>query len=211
MTDIISAPVNPSLSLENQDQTFPVGRVFCIGRNYAEHAKEMNASADPIFFMKPGDAVTQSDLIPYPDQTEELHHEVELVLALGEGGHVIASGIGVDLTRRDLQGQMKKKGAPWEIGKSFENSAPTGSLRLGPAPIAGSISLAVNGDTRQSGELSDMILPPQDLLTALSRYFTLKAGDLIFTGTPAGVGPLQRGDKVQAMISGLKTLEFKIS
>jgi len=211
MTDIICAPENPSLTLENTDQTFPVGRIFCIGRNYADHAKEMNAAAEPIFFMKPGDAVTQSDVIPYPGQTQELHHEVELVLALGESGKVVASGIGVDLTRRDLQGQMKKKGAPWEIGKAFDNSAPVGRLRLGPPPVEGHISLSVNGDIRQTGALSDMILPTQNLLSALSRYFTLKPGDLVFTGTPAGVGPLNRGDSVCAMITGLKTLEFKIN
>ncbi|WP_417469963.1 fumarylacetoacetate hydrolase family protein [Maricaulis sp.] len=211
MTDIIPTPALPSLPIEGDARRFPVRRIFCIGRNYAEHAKEMGAETDAIFFMKPADAISTARTIPYPPATTDLHHEVELVLALGDGGAIMGCGVGVDLTRRDLQGAMKARGAPWEIGKAFENSAPVGLLRFGPVPERGAISLKVNGVRRQSGDLSDMLLPPRRVLAALSRYFTLKPGDLIFTGTPAGVGPLQRDDRVTAEIDGLPTLEFSIS
>ncbi|WP_417482205.1 fumarylacetoacetate hydrolase family protein [Maricaulis sp.] len=211
MTDIIPTPALPSLPIEDDARRFPVRRIFCIGRNYAEHAKEMGAETDAIFFMKPADAISTARTIPYPPATADLHHEVELVLALGDGGAILGCGVGVDLTRRDLQGAMKAKGAPWEIGKAFENSAPVGLLRFGPVPERGAISLKVNGVRRQSGDLSDMLLPPRRVLSELSRYFTLKPGDLVFTGTPAGVGPLQRDDRVTAEIEGLPALEFTIT
>jgi fumarylpyruvate hydrolase len=211
MTSLFSNIPTAPLAISGDDRSFPVGRVFCIGRNYADHAKEMGAAAEAIFFMKPADAVTMQTRIPYPARTRDLHHEVELVLALGDNAQIIASGVGVDLTRRDLQAAMKAKGAPWEIGKSFDHSAPIGPLRLGPPPTHGSITLSVNGETRQSGELHEMILSPQELLKALSRYFALKPGDLIFSGTPAGVGALHIGDAVCASIDGLPALNFTIT
>lgn len=210
MTDIIPVPPLSRLPIEDDPRHFPVRRVFCIGRNYADHAKEMGAAAEAIFFMKPADAVTTSSRVRYPAETQDFHHEVELVLALGDGGAVLGAGVGVDLTRRDLQARMKEKGAPWEIGKAFENSAVCGPLRFGPVPERGTISLRVNGVRRQSGDLSEMILPPRAVLSELARYFTLKPGDLVFTGTPAGVGPLQRKDRVKAEIDGLPALEFDI-
>tara|TARA_R110002074_G_scaffold4658_1_gene22958 strand:- start:212 stop:868 length:657 start_codon:yes stop_codon:yes gene_type:complete len=211
MIDIIPTPALPSLPIEGDERRFPVRRIFCIGRNYADHAREMGAAAEAIFFMKPADAIMTSPRLPYPQGTSDLHHEVELVLALGDGGAIMGCAVGVDLTRRDLQGAMKAKGGPWEIGKAFENSAPVGLLRFGPVPERGAISLKVNGVRRQSGDLSEMILPPRRVLSELARYFTLKPGDLVFTGTPAGVGPLQRDDRVKAEIAGLPPLEFTVT
>ncbi|WP_417485942.1 fumarylacetoacetate hydrolase family protein [Maricaulis sp.] len=211
MTDIIPCPAPPRLAIDGDSRTFPVSRIFCIGRNYADHAKEMGAAAEPIFFAKPASAITCATALPYPTETEDLHHEVELVLALGENGTIIASGTGVDLTKRDLQAGLKAKSAPWEIAKGFDASAPMGALRLGPPPATGSISLGVNGAVRQSGDLAQMILPPQDLLAQLTRFFALQPGDLIFTGTPSGVGALNPGDTVAARIDGLPPLDFTLT
>jgi fumarylpyruvate hydrolase len=211
MTSLFSTTLPAPLVVSGDKRNFPVGRIFCIGRNYADHAKEMGAAAEAIFFMKPADAATMASQIPYPAHTRDFHHEVELVLALGDNAQIIASGVGVDLTRRDLQSAMKAKGAPWEIGKSFEGSAPVGPLHLGSPPEQGRIALTVNGEVRQSGDLADMILSPKSLLDALSRYFTLKPGDLIFSGTPAGVGALNIGDDVCASIDGLPDLNFTIT
>ena len=208
MSDIVTLPAPPRLAIQGDARTFPVGRIFCIGRNYADHAREMGEKAEAIFFMKPASAATTAREVAYPPQTADLHHEVELVLALGEGGTIVASGVGVDLTRRDLQAKLKAKSAPWEIAKAFHQSAPTGALRAGPPPEAGRISLSVNGETRQSGDLGQMILPPQELLAELARFFELAAGDLVFTGTPAGVGPVSRGDRIHAAVEGLPPLEF---
>jgi len=201
----------PTVPILDQLTRFPVGRIFCIGRNYSEHAKEMGSPAEPIFFMKPAGAVTLEPVLPFPPATSDLHHEVELVLALGADARIMASGVGVDLTRRDLQARMKAKSAPWEIGKAFNQSAPIGTLRSGNAPNAGQIQLSVNGEQRQVGDLADMILSADEILDALSRYFTLQPGDLIYTGTPAGVGPLQPGDQVSASIAGLPSLDFSFS
>ena len=211
MNDIITAPAPVRLSIEGSNQTFPVDRIFCIGRNYAEHAAEMGAAAEPIFFMKPGSAATQTEHLSYPPATTDLHHEVELVLALGEDVKTpVACGVGIDLTRRDLQAQMKDKRAPWEIAKAFDASAVIGLLRLGPPREDGQIRLSINGETRQSGQLGDMILKPDALIASLARYFDLRPGDLIFTGTPAGVGPLQVGDRVVGEIDGLPAVTFTI-
>jgi fumarylpyruvate hydrolase len=211
MKPIIPVADFPGLPVVGDARQFPVRRIFCVGRNYADHAKEMGAPADAIFFMKPADAATHRPNMKYPANTTAFHHEVELVLALGDGGAVLGCGVGVDLTKRDLQSDMKAKGAPWEIGKAFEQSAPVGMLRFGPVPANGSITLKVNGIKRQSGDLADMILPPRRLLSELARHFTLKPGDLVFTGTPAGVGPLNRDDTVLAEIDGLPPLTFTLS
>lgn len=206
--------------------TFPVRHIWCVGRNYAEHAREMGvdpAQSPPVFFAKPAQAATNAATVVYPESTDELHHEVELVVALASGGRhltpaaceaaVQGYAVGVDLTRRDVQARAKQAGQPWEMSKGFDDSAPTGLLvpkagwRPGPE---GRIELRVNGELRQSGRLGEMIRAVPELLAELSRTVTLNAGDLVFTGTPAGVGPLSPGDRVQARIEGLPELDFLI-
>jgi len=212
-------------------RVFPVRRVHCVGRNYADHAKEMGGSgrAAPFFFAKPADAVVPVaeggvGRVPYPPRTADLHHEVELVVAIGRPGsdiavgdalaHVFGYATGVDLTRRDLQADLKKKGQPWEMAKAFDHSAPIGPLHAAAScghPAAGAISLSVNGAERQHGDLADMIWSVPEVIAELSTYLELRPGDLIFTGTPAGVGPLERGDRVVAAIAGLGSLAFSIA
>ena len=211
MSDLVTCPPRPRLAIDGDSRTFPVSRIFCIGRNYADHAKEMGEAAEAIFFTKPASAVTTAGGLVYPTGTEDLHHEVELVLALGSNGQIIACGTGVDLTKRDLQARLKAKSAPWEIAKGFDASAPMGALRLGPPPAAGRIALSVNGAIRQSGDLEQMILRPEALLAKLGGYFKLQPGDLVFTGTPAGVSALQPGDAVEARIDGLPPLDFTLT
>ena len=210
MTDLFPPRPAPRLPIAGDSRVFPVNRIFCIGRNYAAHAAEMKSEAKPIFFMKPGSALWQGETLPYPAATEDLHHEVELVLALGEGGAIIASGVGVDLTRRDRQGEMKDRKGPWEVAKAFPASAPMAALRLGPPPERGEISLSVNGVQRQSGDLAEMILKPDAMITALQTFFDPGPGDLVFTGTPAGVAALVPGDQVEARIAGLPSLQFSL-
>lgn len=209
---------------------FPVHRVYCVGRNYAEHAKEMGHSGrePPFFFLKPADAVVpvadgETGAIDYPPLTADLHHEVELVVAIGEGGrdidaadaarHVWGYAIGLDMTRRDLQAEMKKQGRPWCIGKAFEQSAPVGPIHPKAATgllTRGAITLAVNGQPRQRGDLGDLIWSVDETIAALSRAWVLRPGDLIFTGTPAGVGAVARGDVMEAAIDGLGTLRVAV-
>ena len=216
----------PALAVQG-GTTFPARHVWCVGRNYAEHAREMGAdptAAEPIFFSKPAAALIQSEQVAYPADTAELHHEVELVVALGQGGrHLDAEraldcvafyAVGVDLTRRDVQSRAKVAGHPWEMSKAFDQSAPLGLLvpaaRWSPSPAA-RISLRVGDDARQLAHLGDMIWGVGELLALLSARVTLQPGDLVFTGTPAGVGPLGRGDRVQAEIEGLPGLGFQIA
>lgn len=206
---------------------FPVHRVFCVGRNYADHVREMGndpKTDHPIFFMKPADAlVPNGGDVTYPPMTDDVHHEVELVIALKSGGRdldfaaaleaVFGYAVGVDLTRRDLQAKMKNKGAPWEIAKAFEQSAPIAAIT--PKEQCEfdentAICLSVNGDEKQSGVLGQMIWSVAEIIQVLSQYFTLKPGDIIFTGTPAGVGPVAVGDTVDATIDGLTPLSFKM-
>ena len=207
---------------------FPVRRIFCVGRNYAEHAREMGTDPDrepPFFFMKSADTVVASGSeIKYPTRTENLHHEVELVIAMGSGGsdisgaeasdHIFGYAVGVDLTRRDLQQQMKENGRPWDIGKSFDQAAPVGEIQpswnIGH-PRKGKINLSVNGKTRQKADLKDMIWSIDEIIAELSTYYSLAAGDLIFTGTPSGVDALVRGDHVSSTIDGIESLEFSIA
>lgn len=213
----------PSLSILNSNEHFPVRRVYCIGRNYADHVKEMGGDpeGDPIYFMKPADAVTQGTDIPYPPMTSELHHEVELVIAIGKGGadiaesdaeeHVYGLAVGVDLTRRDRQAECKARKGPWEIAKAFDHSAPIGLMQTtAKLPKSEDISLSVNGEIRQSGDLSQMIWSPAKVISYLSRSCRLEPGDLIFTGTPEGVGPLVKRDRIEAKIEGLPELSFNI-
>ncbi len=220
-------PAPASVAVAGKDVRFPVRRVFCVGRNYADHVREMGndpKSEPPIFFTKPADAVVESGLaIAYPLNTSNLHYEVELVLALGAGGSAITPeaalacvwgyAVGVDLTRRDRQAEAKQAGAPWDAAKAFDQSAPVGAITPARSfePGAQRIWLSVNGEMRQDADLSQMIWSVPEIIAALSRSWTLQAGDLIFTGTPAGVGPLQRGDFVQCGVDGLAALEFSIS
>ena len=227
MTYIIAPPTQPSLPIIDSDQRFPIRRVFCIGRNYAEHAREMGASVDraaPMFFCKPADAVVSDGAdVPYPSVTADFHHEVEMVVALGAGGRDIeveqaaslvwGYGVGLDLTRRDLQAQAKAKGHPWEVAKAFDHSAPVSALRPAATAVVGAdtvLRLNVNGELRQHTRLGEMVHGVPQIIAALSRLFELKAGDLIFTGTPAGVAALQRDDHIHAELVGVAELLARI-
>ena len=202
---------------------FPVHRIYCVGRNYADHAREMGHDPDqepPFFFLKPADTIVQDgESFAYPTATHDLQHEIELVAALGQGGRdiavasaldcVIGYGVGIDLTRRDLQGEAKKLGRPWDSGKGFDNSAPLSALVLSRDvghPSEGRISIDVNGETRQEGDLSFMIWKVAEVIARLSGLFTLAPGDLIYSGTPAGVGPISRGDELVGRIDGIGEL-----
>lgn len=205
------------LPVVGTDAVFPVGRLFCVGRNYAAHAREMGASdrEPPFFFMKPASAVLPGGgTLPYPPQTSDLHHEVELVVALGDRGSIFAYGVGLDLTRRDLQGEAKKQGKPWDMGKVFDHAAPVSALVPAtqvPDMTKGRIALTVNGEVRQEGDLSEMIWTVPEIIAELSRFITLLPGDLIFTGTPAGVGPVQRGDRLEGVVDGVGTLSVTVA
>ncbi|MFV0623348.1 fumarylacetoacetate hydrolase family protein [Sphingomonas sp. ac-8] len=215
----------PTLAIHDSSDRFPVRRIYCVGQNYAEHTREMGGDPDrqePFFFSKPADAVVASgSVLPFPSRTQDLHHEVELVLALGEGGTdvdpaeagrlIFGCAVGVDLTRRDLQAVAKKAGRPWDLAKGFDRSAPVAPIRRGRPPVAAAITLDVNGVRRQSGVLADMIWSPVEIVAVLSRYVRLEPGDLIFTGTPSGVGRLDRGDAVAAAIEGLPSLDFRMA
>lgn len=227
MTYIIAAPAVPSLPILGSDQRFPIRRVFCIGRNYADHASEMGATVDPqqpMFFCKPADAVVSDGAnVPYPQATADLHHEVEMVVALAAGGSNIAPeraaalifgyGVGLDLTRRDLQAQAKAKSHPWDVAKAFDHSAPVSALRPAAAAALDAhsvLQLTVNGELRQQSTLGEMVHGVPQIIAALSRLFELKAGDLIFTGTPSGVAALQRGDRFHAELVGVAELDGRI-
>ena len=209
---------------------FPVRRIYCVGRNYAEHAVEMGFTGrePPFFFMKPSDAVVpvaegETGVIDYPSLTSNLHHEIELVVAIGTGGrdikaadaarHIWGYAVGLDMTRRDLQNEMKKQGRPWCIGKAFEQSAPIGPI----VPMAktgellqGAITIAVNGVQKQKGDLKELIWSVNETIEHLSAAWTLQAGDLIFTGTPAGVAAVVRGDVMEGKIDGLGALRVTV-
>ena len=206
---------------------FPVHRIYCIGRNYADHAREMGAAVDrgnPIFFAKPADAIVIDDGdVPYPSATAELHHEVEMVIALASGGRdipvehalekVYAYGIGLDLTRRDLQATAKKNGSPWDTAKGFDCSAPVSSLHRASDighPANAEISLHVNGTLRQQADISFMLFSVAEIIHELSKFYELTSGDLIFSGTPAGVASLSRGDRFRAELHGFAILEGRI-
>jgi fumarylpyruvate hydrolase len=227
MSDVIAAPVRPSVEVKGTSDRFPVRRIFCVGRNYAAHVREMGGDTErqsPVFFTKPADAVVPNDTaVPYPPRTANLHHEVELVVALGRGGANIAASaastliygyaVGNDLTRRDLQQQARDAGNPWDTSKGFDRSAPLTAVHPRAATGVlerGRIWLRVNGNVRQQADLSEMIWPVPDIIAELSTLFELAAGDLIFTGTPAGVGPVVRGDLIEAGIDGLDTLITRI-
>lgn len=221
-------PATPaSVAIAGRDERLPVRRIFCVGRNYAEHAREMGTDPDrdpPFFFTKPADAVVDSGrTIPYPPETGNLHYEAELVVALGRDGfriaesevpgHVFGYATGIDLTRRDLQLAARETGRPWDWGKAFDRSAPCGALhRIEETGemTRGRISLTVNGAVRQDADLSQLIWNVREIVSILSRSIHLKAGDLVYTGTPAGVGAIQPGDEVVVRIDRLSDLVIGI-
>lgn len=229
MDFVVQAPAIPAVPVAGGG-LFPVHRIYCVGRNYAEHAQEMGFTGrePPFFFMKPADAVVpvaegETGRVDYPTLTSNLHHEIELVVAIGIGGrdiaaadavrHIYGYAVGLDMTRRDLQNEMKKQGRPWSIGKGFEQSAPIGPIH----PIArtgellkGAITLKVNGDVRQKGDLTELIWSVAETIETLSKAWTLQPGDLIFTGTPAGVSAVVRGDVLEGEVEGLGALRIQL-
>ena len=218
----------PSVAIQDTPVRFPVHRIYCVGRNYAEHAREMGSDPrrePPFFFSKPADAVVANNAaIPYPPRTQNFHHEVELVVAIGTGGsniavanalaHVFGYAVGNDLTRRDLQKQAKDAGKPWDISKGFDRSAPIAAIR--PVSTSGHINraairLKVNNEVKQQANVADMIWSVPEIIAELSTLFELQPGDLIFTGTPAGVNALKKGDRIEAGIEGLEMLSTTIT
>lgn len=227
MAYVFNAPVQPSIEVKGSSNRFPVRRIFCVGRNYAAHAREMGNDdrEPPFFFTKPADAVVASGAsVPYPPRTNNFHHEVELVVAIGSGGANVAKenassmiygyAVGIDLTRRDLQTEAKDSGKPWDVSKGFDKSAPIAAIhpRKDVGLIeSGEIWLTVNGKDRQRANLAEMTWKVPEIIAELSTLFELAPGDLIFTGTPAGVGALVKGDVIEAGIDGLTTLRVTIA
>lgn len=233
MPDVIAAPMPVRIPVRGGG-AFPVRRIYCVGRNFAEHAREMGAAvptsaADrgrPVFFCKPADAIVLDGVVPYPPGTRELHHEVELVVAIGEDAPageldvadasrlVFGYGVGLDLTRRDLQAAAKAKGLPWDTGKAFDHSAPVSELVRAAdfGDLGGrSLTLLVDGEMRQHGALADLVWNVPEILHELSRLYALRAGDLVFMGTPAGVGPLVPGNRYEARLDDIVSLQGEIT
>ena len=225
---VIPAPPRASVAVKGEAARFPVRRIYCVGRNYAAHAREMGKDPDlepPFFFQKPSDAVVDDGAdIAYPPETSNFHYEIELVVALGAGGFqvpvekalelVYGYAVGIDLTRRDLQLAARDQGRPWSWGKGFDRSAPCAPLRKASEVghlDKGRIWLSVNGETKQDADLSELIWPVADIISILSRSMTLHPGDLIFTGTPAGVGPIKPGDKVAGGVDGLGEIHIQVT
>ncbi len=227
MDYIVNPPKQAALPVEGSKDYFPIHRIYCVGRNYADHAIEMGDDPQreaPFFFCKPADAVSFSDEIIYPSATSNLHHEVEMVVALGKGGcdiavsnaleYVFGYAVGLDLTRRDLQNEAKSKNRPWDVSKGFDLSAPCSAIipaSLVGHPKKGEIWLAVNEEERQSGRIEQMIWSVAEIISTLSGLFELQAGDLIFTGTPSGVGPLNVGDEVKVAVDGLTGMSLTVN
>lgn len=226
MKFVYTPQATPSIEVRGRDERYAVRRVHCVGRNYAAHAREMGMDTrePPFFFSKPADAIVANGTeVPYPTRTSNLHHEIELVVAIGVAGqniaidaaldHVFGYAVGNDLTRRDLQAKARDAGKPWDVAKGFDHSAPITAIH--PASVVGhfkrgAIWLRVNGETRQHADLSEMIWNVSEIIAELSTYYSLAPGDLIFTGTPAGVGALQRGDEIVGGIDGLSELRTRI-
>ncbi len=226
MSYVIAAPKQASVPVKGTHLRFPVRRIYCVGRNYNDHVVEMGGvpgREPPFFFQKPADALLLDGNFPYPPATRDVHHEVELVVALQSGGkdiavsnaaqHIYGYAVGIDMTRRDLQGEAKKAGRPWEVGKAFDHAAPIGEIipkaETGVLEHAG-ISLQVNGTQRQNSDISQMIWSVPEIISELSRLFELHAGDIIFTGTPSGVGPVQPGDTLHAAIERVGELSLQV-
>jgi len=217
----------PALAVRGTDELMPVHRIYCVGRNYAEHAREMGHDPDrepPFFFQKnPDNLVPDGGEFPYPPLSHDVHHELEMVVALREGGrdipagraldHVFGYAVGLDMTRRDLQGEAKKLGRPWEVGKAFEHSAPCSAVvrasEIGH-PDKGRVWLEVNGETRQNGDLAQLIWKVPEMIAYLSQLFTLRPGDLIYSGTPAGVGAVKRGDRLHGGVDGVGEIRITV-
>lgn len=212
----------PTIAIAGEALRFPVRRIFCVGRNYADHAREMGHDPDrepPFFFTKPGDAVSDGGVLPFPPRTRDLHHEVEWVVALGGGGHdirvedaaglIFGHAVGLDLTRRDLQAEAKKNGRPWDMAKGFDRSAPVGPLSRARPRADAAIALTVDGELRQQGRLDNMIWPAEEVIAHISTFVALAPGDLIFTGTPAGVGPILPGQTLRGTVEGLDPIEVQ--
>lgn len=216
----IPAPAVTTVEVGGADAAFPVARVFCVGRNYAEHSIEMGGDPDrepPFFFMKPADAVVPAgSVLPFPTHTQDLHHEIELVVALGEGGrdiavdealaHVFGYAVGLDMTRRDLQAEAKEARRPWDMSKGFDQSAPIGAISAAEEighPAQGAVWLRVNGELRQEGDLAQQIWTVPETIAYLSTLVTLRPGDLLMTGTPKGVGRVEPGDRLEGHIDGV--------
>lgn len=228
---VIAAPQLPTLPVAGTDALFPVHRIYCVGRNFADHAIEMGhdpSREPPFFFQKNPDNLVLADgagaTLPYPARSSDVHYEIEMVVALKAGGEnipldraldcVYGYGVGIDLTRRDLQGEAKKLGRPWEVGKAFEQSAPATTLIPAETighPSEGRVWLSVNGAVKQDGNLNQMIWKVPEMISELSTLFRLQPGDLIFAGTPAGVGPLKRGDVLEGGVNGVGTLKVTIA
>lgn len=223
---VVAPQILPTLPIQSSDQLFPVHRIYCIGRNYAAHTIEMGHNPDvdpPFFFQKNPDNLLVGQNFPYPPETSDVHYEFELIVALKKGGknipveqandHIYGYGVGLDMTRRDLQGVAKKMGRPWEIGKAFEHSAPCSPLipasKIGH-PTKGNILFKVNDKIRQNGDLDQMIWKVPQQISILSTYFELKPGDLIMTGTPSGVGAIKPGDRMQGWIEGVCGIELRV-
>ena len=217
----------PDVAVQGTSSRFPVRRIYLVGRNYADHAREMGHDPNrekPFFFQKPSDAVLPSGSnFPYPPQSSNVHHEIEMVVALVSGGrdideanalqHVYGYAVGIDITRRDLQQQMKQQGRPWEAGKSFDHSAPISEIvpvALCGHPQSGRIWLTVNGEVRQDGDLSQLIWSVPEIIATLSASFELAGGDLIFSGTPAGVGPIEPGDRLSGGVQSVGEIEINV-
>ena len=223
---VIPTPIRPSLPVRGTSERFPVRRIYCIGRNYADHAIEMGHDPEkeaPFFFQKNAENIDSSGEFPYPPETNDVHFEVEMIVALKSGGVnieiadamqlVFGYGVGLDMTRRDLQGEMKKLGRPWEIGKAFERSAPMGplvSINETGQLDSGVISLSVDGTVRQNGDLNQMIWKVPEQIAYLSRFYDIAAGDLIMPGTPAGVGSIHKGEIMECRVDGLDPLVVKV-
>ena len=228
VTDSFVFPPSPiiAIPIAGSDAKFPVRRIYCVGRNYAAHIREMGGDERelPFFFQKPADAIVLTGgTVPYPSQTDDFQYEIELVLAIGKEGsnisvenaseHVFGLAAGIDLTRRDLQFKARNAGRPWESGKSFDHCAPISPIHPlnGDLPSAGDIALSVNGEIKQKGDLSELIWGNAEIVANLSSFFTLMPGDLIYTGTPSGVGPLQPGDRIDGYITGVDSIKITIS
>ena len=218
-------PIIRGMVISESAELFPIGKIYCVGRNYADHAEEMGGKVDkdqPFFFSKPPQALTQSNSIPFPTQTDNLQHEVELVVFLKSecsdispteaSQHIFGYAVGVDLTKRDLQTAAKESGKPWDLSKGFDNSAPISKIQKkeGFLLSEGSIFLSVNGQKKQSSNLLNMAWKVDELISWLSKFITLKAGDIIFTGTPSGVSRLSINDKIEAKIENIGTLSFEL-
>ena len=229
MNYVVTAPALVSLTVASQKDRFPVNRIFCVGRNYAAHAREMGKDPDrepPFYFMKPAQAAVDASApvtVPYPPQTSNFHHEIELVVAIGRGGsdiavgnaleHVYGYAVGLDMTRRDLQLEARDKGRPWEFGKSFSKSAPIGAIHrtadIGH-PRDATIKLEVNGTIRQTSDIAKLIWSVSECIAVLSQYETLEPGDVIMTGTPEGVNAVGRGDRMLGSIDGLGSIDVSV-